>query len=627
MSGFCGAWARSGAPIDKLLGDRDKRAMLACLSGPGQELEQFSQGPLWLAAPIDKFARNNQACLAMEGFIPFGQKNGSGDNSPQDLAGILDEKGRDRAWGLRLDGHYVLAYADMARGALELYRDPTGGERLYYARLGEIIIFSSSIKPMLAHSRMLRRLNRDVVMEVLLSDLVLFGDLTLWEGVREVLPGHCLTVAPDGASQSWNWGPLLQGEEGPHEELARRLKDRLGGAVRRAIGASGKAAVMLSGGIDSSAIAALAAQEVGAENVHAFTYEYDEPSHASEVPFAASVCRHLGIRNHHVVRISQREYLDSILEILWRSESFPEWVKPDALIISRRIREQGFPIGLSGSGVGSHMAYLEDLAQVIGLLPFPDTILRYWKWARGRRPLDLLSLLHPGLEPPSNPVAFRLYYLIFCLLKRRGIIRNAQSLFPPGLGVLVEEAAASSRVNDELEGVKHMALAQQLQHLSFIHLNSCYDVTKTEKACRSLGVPRVSPAYFPSCLPLTHFPFKPKLFVWSRNRRARPGKYLLRRAMAGLLPQSILYRRKFWSHTLAPNSWRFKMMWHLAPEISGSLEQANPWKANAGAYAHLFPWLMHRREVLPHFALWHRMFIESAPAEKPPTWDDLGLPY
>ena len=115
--------------------------------------------------------------------------------------------------------------------------------------------------------------------------------------------------------------------EGPPQKLAREFRDALTRAVERAVGRSRPVAVALSGGIDSSAIAAAAVDVVGADNVHTFTYEFDDPSHSKETEYAREVAEALGIRRHEVFQISFEDYINAIPETVWHSESIADWPK------------------------------------------------------------------------------------------------------------------------------------------------------------------------------------------------------------------------------------------------------------------------------------------------------------
>ena len=108
--------------------------------------------------------------------------------------------------------------------------------------------------------------------------------------------------------------------------------------------------------------------------------------------------------------------------------------------VSRRIREAGFDRYLSGFGIGSHMAYLEDLVALLGWLPCSKTSLKVWKLARTRqlRWLGGLEHLHPGFALPN----FRQYYLLLCLLRHYGVVENVSEFYTRQMRALVTDALA-----------------------------------------------------------------------------------------------------------------------------------------------------------------------------------------
>jgi len=597
--------------------ERDQRAMADFLPGPKGSLAETTDGPLWLLAPKTQLALSEDNYLALEGFIAY-PKDG-----PRALEDILDKNRQDRESDIRFDGHYALVHAELKKACLTLYRDPTAAERIFYVQVGDLLLFATSIKPLLAHSQVKRALNPDVSFEVLFGDLALFGNQTLWQGILEVLPGYRLKISKGLLDHRWHWGDLLGGKRGDIEDLSRQLLERLRSSVTAAVGKDGRVAVQLSGGIDSAAISAVAVELLGAENVHAFTSEYDDPSFHSEMPFAEQVCRHLKIEKHHRVRISRKEYLDCMPEVLWRSENMTEWTKADAIFLSMRAREKGFDKTLTGGGIGSHMAYLEDVSQMLSWLPRPDWTLRYWKWARLHpSPLwSLLDRLHPGLTPPAGSNSGRLYYLLCTIFRHEGCIEGIPGFFSPSLAPTVERIMLSDRVRASIEEVRDFPLAAKLQRVSFAHLNAQVDIARPERVCRELGALRISPAFFPTCLPFTYFPPEPKQPLSRRLRRLRPGKLLLREAMRGRLPENILYRKKDWTQTYAPLSWKLWQTSKMAEMTATSLQAA----VDPPLLDSLQPWLSQRRVQLAHYALWHRMFIERAPSKTPPSWSDLGV--
>ena len=195
------------------------------------------------------------------------------------------------------------------------------------------------------------------------------------------------------------------------------------------------------------------------------------------------------------------------------------------------------------------MGSFEELARVLPFIPFPGHLLLYWKLARTKKWswLRHLERLHPGLEPPHP----RLFHLLLAVLQARGIIKDSLRFYPSSMKTLISWSGTPSVENRFLD----MGLEEHLRHHSFAHLISCIDVTRWEKVLREIGVLRLSPAHFSVALPGSYLPARPSPGAWSADRRLRPGKLLLREAMKGVLPESVLYRKKSWADAVVSPRW------------------------------------------------------------------------
>ena len=490
-----------------------------------------------------------------------------------------------------------------------------GGERLYYTRIYGLVLFASTVKPLLAHSRVGFGLDPGALGEAVLTGLTVSSGKTLFAGINEVPPGCRLTFETGRAYQQPHWPGLLKSKKGSLSTLASGFRDALGEAVGLAIGRRTRIAVTLSGGIDSAAITALAAEALGADNIDAFTYEFDDPTHRSETSYAREVCQRLGIRRHHVFKISLAEFLSAIPETVWRSEHIAHWPKAWMIPVSRRIREAGFDRYLSGFGIGSHMAYLEDLVALLGWLPCSKTSLKVWKLARTRqlRWLGGLEHLHPGFALPN----FRQYYLLLCLLRHYGVVENVSEFYPRQMRALVTDALAPV----SCEHCDGTPLIDVLRQHSFDVLASCVDVTRWEKVLREIGTERISPAHFASCMPYAYMPVKPHLPIWSAKRKLRPGKLLLRIAMRRDLPESVLYRKKSWADAVISPRWHragLKWMRQVIPATDHYLGKTDPRYLSALKF-----WSPRSpQDSVTALAFWHRVFSHPGNSE-PPTWEEL----
>lgn len=591
MSELCGAWAEDGRDISSRLTEGQRRAMRLSLGG-GAEVAERLCGPLWLIAPAARLSERGGELAAWTGFIA------------------------DDAHAPRPDGHYALVRARPEAGRLDFLRDPSGDERLYFARVGGLLLFSTLARVLLALPRLGARLNAEILPEWIVSDRVLFADATPFESLRELLAGHVFSCAPGPGAQCWSWDEALETPRGRSEELVREFGLRLRRAVGAALRGARAAAVSLSGGIDSSAIAALAVEQLGPDSVEAFTYDFDDPAHESEVPLAREVCRRLGIRRHHVVRIGFEEHYAALPEALWSTEDFTQFRQPYMTLLSRRIAERGFDFYLSGHGFGSHLGYLEELGALTRWLPSARPLAAYWRWRRAylRGLMPRPAMPHPGLEAPFH----RLYHLLLAVLNRRGLLPRPERYYPDELAALMRRAFASGRIDEALRPFAGLTTAALLQRLSVANFNSTVDVSRTGLCARRAGAARVSPAYFPSCFPYTNLPPSPAPPLWDPQRRERPGKGYLRRLMSGVLPDAVLRRRKNWTQAGGPARWRQESVRRMQPALGVSLEVLR------GALGPSFDFLARQyAESLFPIALWHRLCIER-PRGAPASWSELS---
>ena len=187
----------------------------------------------------------------------------------------------------QLLGDWALAAWHPRERRLVLARDHYGQTALYYHRRGESLAFASSLKGLLALPQVPRRLDELQLARSLVLD-VADGAATMYEGVRRVPTAHSVSIDPSGLRTREYWSLL----DAPDVRLAsdgeyvERLLDLLAGAVRTRLRASGPVAATLSAGLDSGAVTALAARELGGERLVAYTARPAYPEVAAEMPDA-----------------------------------------------------------------------------------------------------------------------------------------------------------------------------------------------------------------------------------------------------------------------------------------------------------------------------------------------------
>ncbi|MFJ9032158.1 asparagine synthetase B family protein [Streptomyces sp. NPDC102274] len=206
------------------------------------------------------------------------------------------------AAGIRAaEGMFALAVHET--GELVLIRDHMGARTLFYARADDCWAASTSLRALRRWPALGTGLELAAVRSFL-TFAYLPGEETLLRGVREVLPGRCLRLAVDGAvTEEHYWEPqeLIEDDGAPPETYALRLRALLEEATARRLPEAEAVGVLLSGGVDSSLVTALAAK-LHAHPVHTYSISFgDELPH--ELGYSGLVAQHCHTR-HRVLTVS-----------------------------------------------------------------------------------------------------------------------------------------------------------------------------------------------------------------------------------------------------------------------------------------------------------------------------------
>jgi asparagine synthase (glutamine-hydrolysing) len=187
----------------------------------------------------------------------------------------------------RLNGMFAFGIWDIRREELVLVRDRMGVKPLYYYPTPSGVLFGSEPKAILAHPEVPRRMNADGLREIL--DTVKTPEHALFTGMFEVRPGHVVRVRREGLSKHRYWA--LEAREHPDslEQTVRTVRELLEDIVSRQLVSDVPLCSLLSGGLDSSAVTALAAKALkdqGAGPVRSFSVDFDPLRSTPDAPFA-----------------------------------------------------------------------------------------------------------------------------------------------------------------------------------------------------------------------------------------------------------------------------------------------------------------------------------------------------
>ncbi|TDD84520.1 asparagine synthase (glutamine-hydrolyzing) [Actinomadura darangshiensis] len=237
-------------------------------------------------------------------------------------------------WGpdlvTRLNGMYAFAIWDEHRQQLLLARDRLGIKPLYYAELGDGVIFGSEPKALLAHPGMKAEVDLEGLAELMVVPRARTPGHAVYRGMRELKPGCILVATASGSRETRYW----RVEALPHTEDFRAttaaVRNLLTDIVKRQVVADVPVGTLLSGGIDSSAITALAAREFGGELT---SYAVSVPAPARpgsdiwrpspDEPYAELVAERLGIA-HSVIQVGTDRLVGDLDRGL-RARDLPGW--------------------------------------------------------------------------------------------------------------------------------------------------------------------------------------------------------------------------------------------------------------------------------------------------------------
>lgn len=272
---------------------------------------------------------------------------------PPDAAGVASEyaRGRDAALST-FRGAFAIVLWDRVRGEGVVVRDQLGEMPLYYHAQDDAVLFASELDVLL---RMLRRRPGPdpVAVAHWLAVSGQPGGRTLYEGVRRVEPGHVLRLDAGRPRIERYWNPRYERPmTGSRAEFTGVLRDRLVVSLGRRSSGRESTALMLSGGLDSSAVAGLATRHLEASAAPRRAYSATFPDHPS-VDEAALIERLTSELGLDAARVEVRggSVLSGALTYLDRWEVPP--ISPNLFFwipLLRRAAADGVEVMLDGEG-------------------------------------------------------------------------------------------------------------------------------------------------------------------------------------------------------------------------------------------------------------------------------------
>lgn len=276
----------------------------------------------------------------------------------------------------KLRGMFAFAIWNNRSQTLFLARDRVGIKPLYYHLSDTSLVFASEIKAILADPAV----NPEIAPEIIdrfLTFLYLPGDETLLKGVRKLPPASYLLIKGGHSEihQYWDLDFLKPGDRPSIREIETKFLDLLGETVELHMIADVPVGVLLSGGLDSTAVLSFAVERT-AKKINTYTVGFSGPGVADERPYARVAAEAFGTR-HQDLTISAADFVECMPRYVWHMEE-PVCEPPAiALYFVSKLAKKDVKVLLSGEGGDEAFAgysnyrnlhWLERVKQSLSLL-------------------------------------------------------------------------------------------------------------------------------------------------------------------------------------------------------------------------------------------------------------------
>lgn len=175
----------------------------------------------------------------------------------------------------KLNGIFAIAIMDPVQDRLILYRDRAGVKPLFYTVAEETVVFSSELKGLLCFPGIKPRISKNGLNEIFSIGPARTSGTGVFEDVYVVLPGHYLICAPDHCRQDCYWKLESHPHEDSYEKTIETTAFLVEDSIRRQMVSDVPVCTFLSGGVDSSLVSSICAQELKKQNKRLTTFSFD----------------------------------------------------------------------------------------------------------------------------------------------------------------------------------------------------------------------------------------------------------------------------------------------------------------------------------------------------------------
>jgi asparagine synthase (glutamine-hydrolysing) len=442
-----------------------------------------------------------------------------------------------------LRGMFAFAIWDRDRRELFMARDRLGVKPLYYVHADDgSLYFASEIKSLLAAGAVKPEVNLAALPDYLANHAT-SGSETMFRGVKRLLPGHTLLWRDGRINVNEYWdihfvepasGDAARSEKDYVDEWRELFRE----SVRLRLMADVPLGMFLSGGIDSSAIAAMMSGMV-TEPIKTFSVGFAERE-ANELEYARMVSRKFGT-DHHEIIISPQQFFAALPKLIWHEDEPLAHLASVPLYFVSRLAHQHVKVVLTGEGSDEQLAGYDRYRKTLANLAFAERYERLT--TRGMR-----SGIRRGVEGLPGGVVRRKLTRTFLTLPAdlESIYFDNFAVFPRALQTRLLSPAIQAELGalDPYAGMRgYLAKTDAgnlLDQLLYVDTKTYLHelLMKQDQMSMAASIESRVPFLDHKLVEFTaRLPQRMKLRGWTT-------KYILRRAMKGILPEPIISRRK-----------------------------------------------------------------------------------
>jgi asparagine synthase (glutamine-hydrolysing) len=421
-------------------------------------------------------------------------------------------------------------------------RDRLGIKPFYYWTDGGEFVFASEIKALLMHPAVSAEFDAAALPEYLAFGY-LSDDKTMFRGIRKLMPGYSMRVRVTSANrleianrQYWDVPANLVSEDKDDRTWIAECRQRVEETVRMRLMSDVPLGMFLSGGIDSSTIAALM-KRMTDQPVKTFSVGYSESTY-SELDFARELAAAIGT-DHHEIKVGMKDFFHQLPALIWHEDEPITWPSSVSLYFVSKLAAEQVKVVLTGEGSDElfagygryqYFAMNQRWSGRYKVLPgFLRSAIRNFVGASNLIPADLRRKAQHtvvGRELSFESLFLDNFYSAFSAAEQHAILKHGadvQSAYSTYLGYWNKRSAT--------DDLSRLLYADQKTYLVELLMKQ----DQMSMACS-----------IESRVPFLDHTFVEFAASVPANLKIRDGqgKYILRKAVEDILPQATLRRKK-----------------------------------------------------------------------------------